>query len=203
MAITEGTVLRVVASLLFPDDVIMQNVFHLVLTTRLGTGDPDETTLDMQDYINQIYVAAQGNISDDIVGDEIKVYEYDSVDDDFDEVGTGLVTFTPAATGDFLPHGVAALQIFYTTDPDVQGRKFWGGFSELGQADGDWVAGALIALIETSDEVVGAYTGLETGSTYTTGVWSPTNTNFFAYNDVVATPATIAYQRRRKPGVGI
>jgi hypothetical protein len=203
MSVTEGTILRIVASILFPDSVIMQNVFHVALSSLVGDGDPDDITLDLEDYVSQIYQNFNNQLSDELTGDEVKCYEYDAVDDDFDEIGTGSLDITPIGSADYLPHGVALVNNIYTLDPDVQGRKFWGGFTEASQADGDWNAAILTAAAAAAVDMVSQYTGAETGSTYTPGVWSPTRTSFYAKSGVVAIPATVGYQRRRKPGVGI
>lgn len=203
MAIINGDVLRVVASLLFPDDVIMQNVFHLVATTVVGGGDEDDITLDLVGYVDALYANHDQNIEINMSGDEVKGYVRDTIDDDWDEIGTGALGITTGAASPYMPHGCALLQTFFTTDPDVQGRKFWGGFTEANHDDGDWDGTLLTAIVLTAADVVTTYTGTETGSTFQPVVWSPTNNNAYAYSGTVATNPIVAYQRRRKPGVGI
>lgn len=203
MSILEGTILRVVASLVFPDDVIMQNVFHIVLTNIVGSGDEDDVTTDLEEYAQLIYDELEGSMSDQMAGSEIKCYEYDSIDDDWDEIGTGALVIVGGGSADFMPHGTALLQLFYTLDPDVQGRKFWGGLTESSHADGDWTAGVIASAVLAAAEIVGTFVGTGTGNSYQPGVWSPTNGLMVVYSGVVATPAVVAYQRRRKPGVGI
>jgi hypothetical protein len=201
-SITEGTVLRVVASLLFPDDVIAQNVFHLVATTVVD-GDPENVVTDMTEYLDAIYAHVDGQMQQDMASDEMKVYEYDSVDEDFDEVGTGTFTLVPQLNTGLLPHGVAVLQNFYTLDPDVQGRKFWPGADEFMLNDAEWSPAAIADFVLAAVDVVTQLVAAETGNTYTPVVWSPTRGNAYAYSGVVNTPTVPAYQRRRKPGVGI
>jgi hypothetical protein len=203
MAINEGDILRIVASLVFPDDVIMQNVFHMVATTIVGDGNEEDITEDAVGYIDDIYEEHEANIDDTIDGDEIKVYVWDSVDQDWDEIGTGLMTITAAAVGDAMPHGCALLQTFFTSDPDVQGRKYWGGFGEGNHADGDWSGTVLANIVLAAADVITTVTGVTTGSTFQPAVWSPKNENAFLYSGVVVTNSVVAYQRRRKPGVGI
>jgi hypothetical protein len=202
MAITNGTVLRVVASLLFPDDVIAQNVFHMV-ATDLVDGDEDTVTLDMQRYLNSIYAELDDAMSQDMSGDEIKVYEYDSSGEDFDEVGTGALTLSGASANDPVPHGVALVQNLYTTDPDVQGRKFWAGIAISTLTDQEFDASVLADAVAGAAILIVTYTDGTSSNEYQPGVWSPTHANFYPYNGVVATNSVPGYQRRRKPGVGI
>ena len=202
-SIQEGDILRLVVSLVFPDSVIMQNVFHLVITAINGTGDDDEIGVDLRQYTEALYDEIAGNISQDIDTDEIKVYVYDPGDEDFDEVVTKNWTLTPTGGTDFLPHGVAGLVLLRTLDPDVNGKKYFGGLSEDSQTAGEWGSGALANLASAAVETVSIYTDATSGNVYAPGVWSPTRVNFFAYSGTVVANTAPAYQRRRKPGVGI
>lgn len=203
MSVTEGTVLRLVASMVFPDDVIMMNVFHFVLTTIVGDGDPATVGADAIEYIEALYADVGNEISDGIDANELAIYEYDPVDEDFDEVITVNWADTFIDTADPLPHGVALVQNFKTTDPDVDGRKYWGGYTEGDQVAGSWVALALTHAIATAVKITDQFTATVSANVYTPGVWSPTTLNFFAYTGTVFTNAIVGYQRRRKPGVGI
>lgn len=203
MSLIEGDILRVVASLLFPDDVIMQNVFHIVLTTINGTGSESEVGDDMVAYIEDIYAEIEGNISDEIDADELKIYVYDPIDDDFDEVISEPFTDSYAGSPDFLPHGVAGLILIRTLDPDVSGKKYFGGFGEGSQLSGEWGAGTIVNLGAAGIALASQYTDPTSGNVYTPGVWSVKETNFFPANNTIVVNATPAYQRRRKPGVGI
>jgi len=131
-SVTEGTVLRIVAVMLFPDDTIMQNVFHAVLTTVVGDNDSLDIVEDMVDYIEKVYTDIGAGIDADVSTSEVIVYEYDSIDDDFDEVGRDVWVLPTGVTGTMMPHGVAALLNLYTTDPDVSGKKYFGGLTEDG-----------------------------------------------------------------------
>lgn len=203
MAVAQGTILRVVASLIFPDDVIMQNVFHLVLTTIVGDGDDDTVGADMEEYIEDIYDEIASLIVATITTNTVIVYKWDPVDSDWDEVFVEDWNFTPLNANDMLPHGVAAVQSFTTTDPDVRGRKFWGGITEFYQDESALSAAAITALIAAGVQVVGSFVAPVGANVYTPGVWSPTEEAFFPYGGTVITNAVLGYQRRRKPGVGI
>lgn len=203
MAISEGDIIRIVPTLLFPDDVVMQNVFHFVLTTIVGDGDEATVTADAEEYVQDIFDNFFANYVAEIDGDLIKVYVYDSVGDDFDEIGTGALTITGTAATEMLPHGVALMQSFFTTDPDVQGRKYWGGFPEGNQQTGSWIGNVLTNAVAAAADVVGTFTASIGGNIYQPVVWSPTKRSALAYSGVVDTNTIVNYQRRRRPGVGI
>ena len=203
MAISEGTVLRVVASLLFPDNVIAQNVFYAVLTTAGSSSDEDDVVLDMGEWLENLYGDIILDVISGVVAGGVKVYEYDSVDDDWDEVGAGSWTDAFENADEMLPHGVAAVCHARTTDPDVHATKYLGGYGENICAASDLVAPSIARLVTFIASWTTQFVGTDTGATFTPGVWSPTNVNFFAFNGEGVANAQVGYQRRRKPGVGI
>lgn len=203
MAVTEGTILRVVASLLFADDVVMQNVFHLVLTQIVGDNDAEDVVADMVEYIEGVYANMNSGIDSSVQATDVKVYEYDSGDDDFDEVGTDVWTDGFAGSGETLPHGVAGVINLYTLDPDTQGRKFFGGLIIDYISEGGWDSSSLTMFGNTGADIVAQFTSGSTSNVYTPGVWSPTHTVFRAFSGSYSVPGAPGYQRRRKPGVGI
>lgn len=203
MAISDGTVLRIVASLLFPDSVIAQNVFYAVFADTGGSNDTDDVLSDLADWVEAIYATVESHIPAVVALTGMKVYEYDAIDDDWDEVGDAVLSDSFAGAGDMLPHGVAGVIHAKSTDPDVQGAKYVGGIAELQCDDGTFTSSAVNALIDFANEWTAAYVGAATGADFGPGVWSPTHTNFFLFNGVEVVNAICGYQRRRKPGVGI
>jgi hypothetical protein len=203
MALSTNDILRIVVSLAFPDSVIAQNIFY-VLFENDGTSADDQDVLDdLEDYIEACYGDLQGAMSSQTDISDGKVYVYDSSGGDFDEVGTILPAFTASGNADMSPHGVAALVHGYTTDPDVIARKYYGGIQDTSVTDSDISAGVLTNLLLAAADWVTPFTGSATGSGFVPGVWSPTQTAFFAFNDNIVVNGQVAYQRRRKPGVGI
>lgn len=203
MAINDGDILRIVASLVFPDDVIAQNVFHIVATSIVGDGDDEDTVTDLEEYTNDIYNELEDQMGTAMAGDEIKFYVFDAVHDDWDEIGTGVLNLNASGGTNLMPHGTALLQSFFTLDPDVQGKKYWCGFTEQVHTDGDWVGSLLTAMVDAATALVNTFTATVSGSQYQPVVWSPTQGVAEVYSGTVVTNAVVAYQRRRKPGVGI
>lgn len=203
MSITDGEVLRVVASLLWLDGNVNQNVFNCVVTGGSPPFDDDDVIDDMEDWLDDMYANITANISDNLDGNEIIVYKYDSVDDDWDEVGSQSFSWNPSATQEELPRGVAGLVRLWTTDPDVQGKKYIGGLTEAAIIDGLIQAGTLTAMLGFGSDWQTPFVGTASGATFTPGIWSVANTVFKSAVIHFAASAICAYQRRRKRGVGI
>lgn len=203
MAVADGAILRIVASMLFPDSVIAQNVFYAVFTDTGSSTDEQDVVDDLRDWVDDIMTEIENSISNMITPGTVKVYNYDAGDDDWDEVGESNMLWEPVSVVDMLPHGVAALIHAKSSDPDVQAAKFFGGLDEDKQADGTWSAPVLAVLALAAAEWVAPFVGATTGADFFPGVWSVVNSNFFYFNQTVVINSIPAYQRRRKPGVGI
>ena len=203
MAVADGAILRIVASLLFPDSVIAQNVFYAVFADTGASNDEEDVVDDLIDWVNDMYADLEARMDSDVDLDEIKAYVYDPSDDDWDEIGSGPGTDAFVGAASMAPHGVAALQHANTFDPDVSGHKYWGGFSQSSMDDSDIVGSLITDLVALAITWTTAFVGTATGGDFGPGVWSPTRINFFLFNGTVFTNAQVAYQRRRKPGVGI
>jgi hypothetical protein len=203
MAITDGTILRIVASLLWTDGNVNQNVFNAVLTGGGSPWDEPDIIDDAVDWLDNLYANMVGTMSDEIDGNECIVYEYDAVGQDWDEVGSDAWTFDPNGASDQLPRGVAGLVRLWTTDPDVQGKKYLPGLVENNLDDGLFSGALITQLLAFAADWYTPFVGAASGATFTPGVWSVVNTVFKAGIDHIATSTIPAYQRRRKRNVGI
>lgn len=202
MSIEADDVLRVVQTLNYVDGNIAQNVFNCIVQ---GAGPYTEADiiLDMEDWMDEVYGNLAANIANNLTAGDVKIYKRDTVGDDWDEVGTGTVTFVPANTQEMLPHGVACMSRALTTDPDVQGRKFWAGFVEGNQIDGSWMASLTTAVGAATADWITSFVGAATGSTFWPGVWSVVQNDFKGFLSAYIVNTIINYQRRRRPGVGV
>lgn len=203
MSVLENEILRVVASMLWTDGEVNQNVFNCKISGGTPPYSDSDVVDDCEDWLDNMYANLTTSCSDELDGNETIVYKYDSVDDDWDEVASQTFTWNPSATPDQLPRGVALLIRLWTEDPDVQGKKYMPGLTETNVTDGLF-SGAIIAnaLAFAADWYL-PFVGSATGATFTPGVWSVLNTLFVAAVDHVAMSAIPAYQRRRKNNVGI
>ena len=203
MAVIDTDILRVVASLLWTDGNINQNVYNCLVSGGVGPYDDQDVADDMEDWLDNLYLNFTAVCSDEIDGNEVLVYKYDAVGDDWDEVSSQAWTWNPTAIDDQMARGVAALARLWTTDPDVQGKKYIGGLTEGSLVDGLWSGGDLVLLLAFAADWYTPFVGASTGATFTPGIWSVAQTAFLAAVDHVAASAIPAYQRRRKRNVGI
>lgn len=203
MSVSDGDILRIVASMLWTDGNVNQNVFNAVVT---GGGSPwadTDIVDDAEAWLDNMYANLTASCSDEIDGNEVLVYKYDAIDDDWDEVGSQAWIWNPSQVTDQLPRGVAGLVRLWTTDPDVQGKKYIPGLAEGSIADGLLTGPIVTVLLAFAADWYAPFVGAGSGATFTPGVWSVAGTVFKAGIDHVATSTIAAYQRRRKRNVGI
>ena len=203
MSIVDGEILRIVASMLWTDGNVNQNVFNVIMS---GAGSPwDEADIldDAEDWLDDMYANLTINVSNALDGNEVIVYKYDTINDDWDEVGSQAWTWNPSQATGQLPRGSAGLVRLWTVDPDVQGKKYIPGLAENGLDHGLYIAGVVTALLAFAADWYLPFAGAASGGTFTPGVWSVAQKVFKAGLDHVATSTIPAYQRRRKRNVGI
>ncbi len=203
MTVTDGDILRIVASMLWSDGEVMQNVFNAVVT---GGGSPwaDQDIIDdAEAWLDNMYANITGDISTSLEGNEVVVYKYDAIDDDWDEVGSQAWTWTPTNANDQLPRGVAGLLNLQTVDPDVQGKKYIGGYTEGAIVNGLLGAAIITTLLAFGSDWLTPFVGGTSGASWAPGIWSVAQTVFKLAVSSLGTSTIMAYQRRRKRNVGI
>lgn len=203
MSITIGDILKVVATVVWLDGNLNQNVFNAVISGTGGPYDDADIVLDALAWATAMYANLTTDTSDQCDGTQIQVYIYDSVDDDWDEVGTGSWVWNPTSVISQLPRGVAGLINAKSLDPDVQGKKYIGGLTEGVVADGLFEAGTITILGDFADDWVTPFVGGTSGADWVPGVWSVVQKNLRAMTGATIIPVIPSYQRRRKPGVGV
>ena len=202
MSITVGDILKVVCTMAYTDGNIIQNVFNAVVTGSGGPFDEDDVVDDLVDWLDDMYSNLSVHIAAAIDPTAGHVYVYDSVDDDWDEIGAKLPTFTTTNVAELLPRGVALLVNARTTDPDVNGKKYLGGLVETGWDSTFWDSGVITSVIAFTVDWYTAFVGSASGATFTPAIWSPTRTAAYPLSGTFIIPTMASYQRRRKPGVG-
>lgn len=203
MTVTVGDILKVVAVMQWDNGNIAQNVFSVLIGGGSGPFANLDVVDDMEDWLDDMYANVAIRMHENMDGSELRVYVYDSVDDDYDEIGSGVWSFLPGNTGDELPLGVAALINAKTTNADVNGKKYLPGMVQTNVVDGLWEGTTLAALVLFGVDWTTAFVGATSAAEFTPGVWSPTRTLFFPFSGTEIIPTIPAYQRRRKQGVGI
>jgi len=202
MSVIVNDILKVVATMVWTDGNIMQNVFNALIDGGTGPFDDDDIVADAVSWMDNIYQNITANISDEVDGSQVQVYKYDAGDDDWDEVGTGAFTWNPAAAPDQLPRGVAAMIYARTSNADVQGKKYFGGFTEDAVTNGLYSAAQVTQLLACAADWVIDFVGSDSVADWNPGVWSPTDLALYLMSGSVGANVIPAYQRRRKRGVG-
>lgn len=203
MSITVGDILRVVAVMSWLDGDIAQNVFNAVITGTGGPYDDVDIVADALAWLGVMYANIVSQMSDEIDGSEVRVYVYDSADDDWDEVGSDAWVFDPSGTAEQLPRGVAQLINCKTLDPDISGKKYIPAGTEGIVVDGLYNTTAITNATAFGVDWVTAFVGATSGADWTPGIWSVVNTLLQPMSGALILPTIPAYQRRRKRGVGI
>lgn len=203
MTVAVGDILRVVAVLSWLDGDLLQNVFNVKVDAGSGPFADADVIDDMVDWLDAMYLNFVGVMSDEINGSEARVYKWDTVGLDWDEVGIEAFTFNPTAATEQLPRGTALLINAKSTNPDVSGKKYIGAYTEAGVTDGLFTAGEVSRGADFAVDWFGDFTGGASAADFDPGIWSPTAELFYSMGEVAIIPSIPAYQRRRKNGVGV
>lgn len=203
MSLVSGDIIRVVASFLWTDGNVAQNVYNAILSGAGSPWDDEDVVDDAEAWMANCYANVVTSMSDEIDGNEVIVYKYDVAGGDWDEVGSNAWVFNPNNVADQMPRGVAGLVRLWTVDPDVQGKKYIPGLTEDAANNGLFSAGLLTNLLALAADWYLPFAGATSGATWTPGIWSVVGTVFKAAVDHIAASAIPAYQRRRKRNVGI
>ena len=203
MTVAENDILRIVASMLWTDGNVNQNVYNCKVSGASPPYSDSDIADDAEDWMDDCYANLLAICSDEIDGNEVIVYKWDTVGLDWDEVQSQSWVWNPTGADHQMPRGVAALVRLWTEDPDVQGKKYIPGLTEGAMTDGLIPSTALTALLNFALDWYTPFVGAATGATFTPGIWSVALSLFKIGVDHYATSAIPAYQRRRKRNVGI
>ena len=202
MSVATGDILRVVASMIWSDGNIMQNVFNATVSGAGGPWTEDDILDDAEAWLDNMYANITADVVNLVDGQQFQVYKYDSVGLDWDEVGTQGWTWNPSSLGEQMARGVAALVRGYTTNADVFGKKYIGGLSEAQLVLGLWNATIATDGLAFAVDWITAFVGGTSAADWTPGIWSPKNLDIYDFITSYAITLIPAYQRRRKRGVG-
>lgn len=180
------------------------NVYYYECTLPMSGSDA-EIVSDIENEMSTAYSLLTTHLTNTATPVDVKVDEVafvGGVEKVIRNVGTVPFTPTspPAAAGEPLPPGVAALVKFLTGIGKTYGRKFIGMFAEGAQSDGVLVAGVLTALEAFAAVLLSTISGTTSG-TLQPGVMSKPNAAFVPFT-VYDVASQMAYQRRRRPGTG-
>ena len=193
-------VIKVTAVFIGPSLQEMNNVFWYKYRDGPSLDDASYMAA-VGGYLDEMYDLINQDIVDDLTYDQIRFY---NITQDYPMGTIGWPTLTTGTSlGDPLPAGNAALVVGYTAVKRTYGKKFIPGYAEAGAAGDTWNAGVFTRL----GTWAGAwYTSIpHTGGGLShSGVWKRDALPDPYFADFVSMNAReiVAYQRRRKPGVG-
>jgi len=203
MTLAVGDILRVVSVLSWLDGDLLQNVFNAEIDGGTGPFADADVIDDCVDWLDNMYANFVGQMSDEINGSECRVYKWDTVGLDWDEVGIEAFTFNPTGAGQQLPRGTALLINAKSSNPDVSGKKYLGAHTEDSVTDGLFTAGEVTRAAAFAVDWFTDFTGATSAADFNPGIWSTKDSIFYEMGEVAIVPSIPAYQRRRKNGVGV
>jgi len=196
-----GEILRAVVSYEGLNSGIAQNVFWYILQD--SNADDADVVTRVVAHINDDWGpdwAVLGGNSATLTEVELDIINNDGTVDrnlgaeDIDIDGTGGTEHVSA--------GVAALLTIPTPEPKARGRKYIPLLAETNVTNGAWSGAALAALATMLADYLVDLGGLS-GAVLAAGVLSKTQEVFIEFLPSGNVRGIPAYQRRRRPGVGI
>lgn len=177
------------------------NVYYF--RTDFAAPQDEDAVLDaVEEWVQDLYSNLIPQVVSGVTMGLLTLYQYDVVGIEWDLVGTRTPTVAFTAAGDMFPHGVACMSRAYTQLSRTIGRKYLAGLDENTATDGAWTVGCLAAVADfntqwaTSKQII-------INNDLLPGVWTTRLSYVVLLTGTFVVLADAAYQRRRRPGVGI
>lgn len=192
---------RVAVNFNLANSQLGQNIFDFAYEVT-SPGDADDFLDALLTWVEGVYGHVDGQVTDDVAIESVTAWDINPGDGDLTLIGEIASTFVGTSTQDTLPAGVAKLIRLYTEDPDVIGRKYVPGITELAN-DGTGLLTANSILSAFAAFAAAAATAYAVGDVQLTpGVFSLTKLAFSQFNGNNFNPSNPGYQRRRRLNVG-
>lgn len=197
MTLADNALLRVVATFTLKGGSKAQNVYHVKLDMASGCSDSEAVDCALA-YVEDIMDPLTARIDDEVSLEGIELYT--RIGSEWAPVGTKAGTWEGSSVNDQMPAGCALLLKAYKPRTGYADKKFISGITD-DQAIGDlWASGVI-----TDGEAAAAVWAED----YTDGtvIWEPVSWSEkysveTDYSHEYSVSSVVAYQRRRKPGVG-
>ena len=175
-------------------------MYHLKYVA-VAPADEADAILDGRDYVLGIMTEIVSLYSIDTEFTEVQVSVRNFTLNQWDNLGTlGGVWVGNEASGISLPPGNCAFMRADSTNARSKGRKYLPPPSEADITDGLLTAAALALLANAATEYVSNH--IAGARTWAPGVWSVGGAAFWSFSGTAQVSNMLAYQRRRKAGVG-
>jgi hypothetical protein len=198
MSVAQNSILRVIPTFSIGSQTKAQNVYHILHVTATPQSDTDVVDACLN-WVEDAMDAIAAKINTGVDLDGIEVYE--RVSGAWAPVGEKVSSWAGTNANTRLPAGLAMLVEFYKERTGHADRKFICGMTDNDLSGEEWSAGAMTAAAAYVLEVIQAYT--DPNGVELRGVHYRESDGFYTTYTGGAGVARIAYQRRRKPGVGL
>lgn len=201
MTVVTGDILKTVLNYSYPGAGTALNIFYWVYA---GSTRPDsEVTTAIKNWA----IGGWGNNWEDIASqdatiDSVDIQKVDGTGLVLADLGNEIVNLVGAQVGSVTSAAVSAWLGASTATPQIRGSKFVPGIAEASVQDGLLNAGALTNLGLLLLEYLGNM-DVGGGDVLTPGIISKRALAFVPFSNTGQITDVPAYQRRRKPGVGI
>lgn len=205
MTVSNGDIVRLVASAYGPDNQVLENVWFFKLDLDSDMSDPSFiANADIQ--IKNIYSTMNAYFSNQVTPRTLK---WDKVAFTGGKIvstapigeSTWPSGFSPADTSDPLPAGVAPLVKYTTSAVKTLGRKFLWAIGEANW-NGDIISANLITAATNAFGAMLNNIVMAAGKNLQMVVHSK-RANDWVFPQAMIIPTVPAYQRRRRPGRGV
>lgn len=198
---TAGEILRVALHYTMPEAGDCMNVFHFVLDGSVGTDAETDTAA--TNWIEDVWGARWALLAcEDAL---LSHAEFDIINDDGTvarNIGAAILNIAGTVGGELLPAAAAAYIMAYTAIPKARGSKYIPGIAEADSVAGALSVGALADIALLLGIFLTTYID-PTGVRFVPGLLSKTLVRFVPFIASGLIDTLVAYQRRRKVGVGI
>ncbi len=200
MAVVDGDIVRATGTFTLGRGSAMQSVLHFEYS---GAGDSDDEVGDeISAHFTSMYTNVEPRMDELTLSEVVNCWKWDTVLNQWDGIYQEPWLFIIGAlVGQQLPNGAAALVRLFTALPRRQGRKFIGGISDSQYLDTGWDALMLADMALFVADAVAVVTTLN--GSLQPGLFNILLESFIPFKNEGAINVFAAYQRRRRPGVGI
>lgn len=199
-----GDTYRITQNIELVSGTAAQNVYHLSQVSA-GADVPANISLDIVDYMTNIYEAVNASMHSSTLIEEFIVEKFDTLSQTYSFFTSGFTNVGGELGGgnEPMPQGVAILvQARHVVD-GFSGRKFFPGLTEGVHQDGFWISFAVADALLAALIWATPFAGVASNAAFQPVTFGDITASPKSISTNVQSDNVVAYQRRRKPGVGL
>jgi len=201
MTVSNGDIVKVILEYVYPGASTALNIFHYVYS---GASSTDEDTLDaLETWFTADWADTWADLAPSTASvDNLKAQIVSAAGVVLRDLGTAVIGVPGILGSEVNPGAVSGYLMANTASPQIRGSKYVPGISEGAIVAGLFSAPAVLDLGLLLVDYLANIT-IITGERLLPGCLSTKTGGFVTFTDSGLINSTPAYQRRRKPGVGI